>query len=280
MSAATAIGMVSESLRNLLLGEMSLIPAVNVTILAPDESGGDRRLNLFLYKVQENPALKNQDWQVKRGEPERLVPPPLSLNLFYLLTPYATNDPQTGNATAHQMLGDAMRVFYENPILPEDYLALPLQGAREQIKIMPNSLNLEELSQIWGTFTRPFRLSVPYEVSVVQLDALPKQERPMARRVRYVGVPKVTSDRLPVVEELTPLQGAAGTVLAFRGQHLAGWKAYVSLSGRLLVEGVEIDGDHFQITLPPATELAPGFYEIRVDVSHLFRRLFWFEVTP
>lgn len=87
MSASTAIGMVSESLRNLLVGEMTLSPPVNVTILAPDESGGDRRINLFLYKVQENPSLKNLDWQVKRGEPTRLVPPPLSLNLFYLMTP-------------------------------------------------------------------------------------------------------------------------------------------------------------------------------------------------
>lgn len=47
MSASTAIGMVSESLRNLLVGEMTLSPPVNVTILAPDESGGDRRINLF-----------------------------------------------------------------------------------------------------------------------------------------------------------------------------------------------------------------------------------------
>ena len=43
MSASTAIGMVSESLRNLLTGEMVFMPAVKVTVLAPDEAGGDRR---------------------------------------------------------------------------------------------------------------------------------------------------------------------------------------------------------------------------------------------
>ena len=58
MSASTAIGMVSESLRNLLVGEMTLGSAVNVTILAPDEASGERRINLFLYKVQENPFLQ------------------------------------------------------------------------------------------------------------------------------------------------------------------------------------------------------------------------------
>ena len=37
MSASTAIGMVSASLRNLLFHEMKLAPAVDVTVLAPDE---------------------------------------------------------------------------------------------------------------------------------------------------------------------------------------------------------------------------------------------------
>ena len=50
MSVSTAIGMVSESLQNLLRGEMEF--TTKVTILAPDEGGGDRRINLFLYKVQ------------------------------------------------------------------------------------------------------------------------------------------------------------------------------------------------------------------------------------
>jgi len=191
MSTSTAIGMVSESLRNLLRSEMGLTPEIEVTILAPDESAPARRINLFLYKVQESPTLQNMDWQVKRDDPSQLVPPPLSLNLFYLLTPYAQNDPQTGNSTAHEILGEAMRVFYENPVVPNEYLGADLQEAREQIKIMLNTLDLDELSRVWHTFTQPFRLSVTYEVSVVQLDMLSESEQAMAKRVKRIGVPKV-----------------------------------------------------------------------------------------
>ena len=278
MSASTAIGMVSESLRNLLVGEMTLTPTVNVTILAPDETHGARRINLFLYKVQENPHLKNMDWQVKRGEPTQLVPPPLSLNLFYLMTPYAKNDPQTGNATAHEILGEAMRVFYENPIVPQDYLVDGLQDAREQIKIMQNTLDLEELSQIWGTFTEPFRLSVLYEVSVVQLDMLPESERVMAKRVRQIGVPDVRAPfKPPVVDKIDPTSGPAGTSITFYGEHLAGWRAYVRVMGRQIVDAQELTEDTFVVTLPD--DLPPGFHEIQVDISHLFRRTFFFEVT-
>ena len=211
MSASTAIGMVSESLRNLLLGEMALGSTVNVTILAPDETGGERRINLFLYKVQESPFLRNMDWQVKRGSPDRLVPPPLSLNLSYLMTAYARNDSQTGNTAAHEILGEAMRVLYENPILPKDYLVTGLKNSREQIKIVQNTLDPEELSHIWNTFTQPFRLSVLYQVSVVQLDMLSESEQVMAKRVRTIGVPDIRAPFCPpVVNGIEPISGAGG----------------------------------------------------------------------
>jgi hypothetical protein len=278
MSASTAIGMASESLRDLLVGEMRLAPAVPVTVLAPDEQGGERRINLFLYKVQENPVLKNLDWQVKRGAPAQLVPPPLSLNLFYLMTPYATNDLQTGNAVAHEILGEAMRVFHEHPIVPPEHLADGLKDAREQINIMLNTVNVDELSQVWHTFTQPFRLSVLYEISVVQLDMLPASERPMAPRVRQVGVPDVRAPfQPPVVHHIEPVSGQAGMAITIHGQHLAGWRASVRIMERPIVDGQEITGDVLTVTIPG--DVPPGFHAIRVDISHLYRRTFFFEVA-
>lgn len=278
MSKATAIGMVSESLQTLLMKKMELEPSVDVTILAPDEAGKETRVNLFLYKVQENPFLKNQDWRVKPGDPTKLVPPPLSLNLFYLMTSYAKNDSQTGNSTAHAILGEAMRVFYENPIVPQDYLVEELKNAREQIKIMQNTLDVEELSRVWSTFTQPFRLSVLYGVSVVQLDMLSKSEQTMAKRVRQIGVPEVRVPfSPPEVENLEPTNGVAGTVITFHGKNLAGWKANVKVMRQLIADSVGLAQDNFNVTLP--TNLTRGFHEIRVDISHLFRRTFFFEVT-
>ena len=276
MSASTAIGMVSESLRNLLVGEMTLAPPVDVTLLAPDETGGDRRINLFLYRVLENPALKNADWQVKPDEPSRIVAPPLSLNLYYLMTPYAQNDPLTGNATAHEMLGEAMRVFHEHAVVPQSALVQGLHGAAEQIKIMLNPLDPDELGRVWSTFSQPFRLSVMYEVSVVQLEL--QGERPMSKRVQMTGVPDVRAPfRPPVVEQLTPLNGPIGTQITVSGQHLAGWRASLSISGNRIIDSTVLTGNTMTATIP--TGLAPGFHEIQVDVAHLHRRVFFFEVS-
>ena len=278
MSVATAIGMVSQSLQNLLIGEMTLGTDVGVTILAPDEGGGTKRINLFLYKVQENSFLKNMEWQVNPVDPAKLVPPPLSLNLFYLMTAYAPNDPATGNSTAHEYLGEAMRAFYENPIVPEDYLVEGLKDAREQIKIMLNTLDMEELSQVWNTFTQPFRLSALYAVSVVQLDMLSESEKTIAKRVRQIGVPDVRAPfNPPIVEKLEPISGPVGTVITFHGKNLSDWKAYVTLMRRQIIDGVKITANSFTMTIP--ANLPKGFHEIRVDISHLFRRIFFFEVT-
>ncbi|SCL34932.1 Protein of unknown function [Micromonospora rhizosphaerae] len=279
MSASTAIGMVSASLRNLLRGEMNLTPAVDVTVLAPDETAGPRRINLFLYKITENAFLKNQDWTLRPGTPPQLVDAPLSLNLFYLVTPYAQNDPVTGNATAHQILGEAMRVFHEHPTVPAEHLEPGLADARERVQIAGYAPDPEELSRIWTTFSQPFRLSVLYQVSTVQLDRSPDSARPVPRRVRRIGVPDVRAPwRPPAVTAMTPAAGPPGTVLTFTGQHLTGWRADVVAGDRHVLTGEPLDGDTFTATLPDG--LAAGFHEVRVDVSALFRRTFVVEVTP
>ncbi|HZF20334.1 MAG TPA: DUF4255 domain-containing protein [Burkholderiales bacterium] len=278
MSASSAIGMVGESLRNLLVGEMKITPSAEVTLLGPDESAGARRVNLFLYRVQENPFLRNADWRVTSADPTRIGPPPLSINLFYLLTPYATNDLQTGATPAHEILGEAMRVFYENAIVPNQYLVDGLKDAPEQIKIMQHALDLDELSQVWSTFKQPFRLSVLYEISVVQVDQAPASERPIPQRVRQIGVPEVDAPFVPpVVDRLQPPAGPSATVLTLSGSHLTGWRAYVTMSGRTLADGLALSADQFTVTVP--ADLPVGFHQLRVDVSHLFARTFFFEKT-
>lgn len=278
MSAGTAIGMVSESLRDMLVAEMTLAPAVNVTVLSPNELGGDRRVNLFLYKVTENPYLKNLDWQVRPGNPNRLVPPPLSLNLSYVLTAYAANDPLTGNSTSHEILGEAMRVFYENPVIPPAHLVAGLDAAQEEIRVIHSPLDLDEISRIWSTFTQPYRTSAMYEVSVVQIDMLPASQPVLPKRVRQVGVPDVQAPfRPPLVTAMNPSTGPPGTVVTFSGQHLAGWHADVRVTGQTVLDNVELTGNAFTATVPAA--LDPGFHEVRVDVSRLFRVVFFFEAT-
>src|SRR5262245_38073072 len=104
MSNFQAIGAVSETLRALLEDRMELptdaVGSFVVTIGPPrsdiqnqPEAAESPRVNLFLYKISENGALKNQEIP-GHGNPGTYGFPPLSLSLYYLLTAYGTREEQ------------------------------------------------------------------------------------------------------------------------------------------------------------------------------------------
>jgi len=279
MTAPTALALVSESLRNLLIGEMSIVPAVPVTVLPPDEAAGNRRINLFLYKTALNTALRNLDWRVKPGDSTRLIAPPLSLNLTYMMTASAPNDAVTGETAAQELLGDAMRVFHQFPVVPAIHLADDLQTASEEIRIVLENPDIQELTSVWTTFGQPYRLAVIYQVSVVQIDPSSASERPMAKRVTHVGVPEIRAPFTPPdLAAIAPIAGPAGTLITVTGTAIDGWRAYATMSGRTIADAQPITGTAFTLGVPAG--LAPGIHELRIDVSRLLRKTFFFEVTP
>jgi hypothetical protein len=143
------------------------------------------------------------------------------------------------------------------------------------LQIAGYALDPEELSRIWTTFSQPFRLSVLYEVSTVQLDRA-DGGRPVPERVRRVGVPDVrTSYQRPVVLDMSPVTAAPGGTLTFAGLHLEGWRVEVTISERAVAAGDPQD-DSFAVTVPAG--LAPGFHDVRVDIASIFRRTFLLEV--
>jgi hypothetical protein len=267
------IGLVSESLKNLLEAEMS--PATKVTLLSPAEtSAHQKRVNLFLYRVVPNPHLYNRDFQPKPGAPNVLQHPPLALNLFYLLTPFALLDPETGDANAHAVMGEAMRVLHENPIVPPSALEAPL--TRSQIKITLHTSETEELSKVWTALEKDLRLSAIYEVSFVDIFA--KREQPLGPRVERTLLTVNALDKRPSISGFEPRSGSAGSVVTIAGTDLAGWTATVRIGGQLVLNRALIATTNVvEATVPT---LAPGIYELDADVSGLARFTSSFEVTP
>jgi hypothetical protein len=162
-----------------------------VTLLPPGDSLPTASgVNLYLYRVLESPFTKNQPWPGDRTTPASNLPA-LGLQLFYLLTPLGTrpddNSFQLGD-DAHTMLGSAMIALHENPILNNVHIpplgsspgfdadtVLPpfLLNSYEQIKIILAPIGIDELSKIWATINQPYRLSVAYEISLVELTPTP-----------------------------------------------------------------------------------------------------------
>lgn len=267
------IGLISESLRNLLKAEMT--PNTEVTLLSPaDTSSQQKRINLFLYRVTPNPFLNNRDWLPKPGAPGQLMQAPIAVNLYYLLTAYAQLDPQTGLADAHSLMAEAMRVLHEHPIISQAFLENGLEQG--EVKVTLHATDVEELSKVWTALNKEYRLSAVYEVAYAEIPA--RRERPMPPRPKVVDLDVVATTRRPVVLGMQPRAGATGTVLQFTGEDLRGWKATVRIGGAFALRDQPPASD-VAFSAPVPADLAPGVYEVVADVGGLTQFRGAFEVT-
>ncbi|NCC33663.1 MAG: DUF4255 domain-containing protein, partial [Chloroflexia bacterium] len=211
MSDFRAIAGVSATLRTLLQDRMELPAGLNGGTTPPPIAIGTpllssqqlpdalepeaARLNLFLFQVSEHPQLRNRDLP-GRGSGLDYGKPPLSLTLNFMLTAYGS-DVSAGSAidetVAQYLLGSAMRVFHDYAIITpqlqtvrEPYgqpiLHESLRGSAESIKLCLAPMTLEDLTKIWTALTIPYRMSVAYTVSVVQIES-----RAVRRYPRLVG---------------------------------------------------------------------------------------------
>ena len=181
MSDSTAIGDVTQSLFNLLTNEQDSLDPFGVSLVSPaDETIDDTRpkINIYLFRIEENPFAKNRDWQAAGSDVLRKVP--LSLNLFYVLTPYARKQED-----GHRVLGEAMRILYDNAIIEPTLLNGSLKSTADALKVDLCSFNLEDLTRVWNAFSKPYQLSVCYQVRIVFIDSA--IERKVTRVIEKEG---------------------------------------------------------------------------------------------
>lgn len=125
MSDFSGIAGVTRTLVRLLDDRMREIATVTVTAAPPGSTPqgvAGSRLNVFLYRVQQDPTLRNQDLPAA-APPLAFGRPPLSLDLCYLV--HAEGADPADDAAAHRVLGDAMLVLHEVPIVTASLLRSP-----------------------------------------------------------------------------------------------------------------------------------------------------------
>ena len=167
---------VGETLIELLKENMKdLITPDSIMLISPgDIEGNDNvRLSLFLYQVTENAHMKNQEMQ--NISSTRLTYPPLSLDLFYMLTSHPSTgiqDKTERTKEEHSVLGRAMQILNDNSILKDSALRGSLAENNEELHMTLTTLNLDDMTKIWTTFQdKLFRPSLCYLVTPVEIDS-------------------------------------------------------------------------------------------------------------
>jgi hypothetical protein len=184
MSNHLAIAAVTAALQNLLFRALQgENPGVRVTAKPLDQArhgDGPNQVNLFLYEVRHNAALRNQELP-RQGRPGESAPLPLAINLHYLLTIYSQGD---DGAESHKLLGKAMLALHDHAVLSPSEIrdALPgndLHQQTERVRITPEPLALEEMSKLWNNAQAQYRLSVGYQVSALLIESTRPARAPL-----------------------------------------------------------------------------------------------------
>jgi len=274
MSTALAIAGVTAVLRDLLNDGMinrnvSAVVGATVSVRAgppdrvnPATGPEPTLLNLFMHQATPNAAWRNHGLPSHdRGGRQRLSNPPLALDLHYLVSAYGAED-----LHAEILLGYAMQLFHENPVLGREAIrtalspspgtgaVLPpalralaecgLADQYEQIRITPATQDTEAVSRLWSALQANYRPSAAYQVSVVLIEATRATRSPLPVLTRgRVEPPDMREPGVMVQASLVSPLPTVQRVLGLDDEPAA------RLGDPIVLEGLNLDGSAREVLL-------------------------------
>ena len=177
----------SETLRAILddpslSGPFPELAAAQVVFDRPSEQfqPAQSTLDLFLYDVRENRALRSNEPLVERRGGEALIRrPPLRVACTYLLTAWAVGGAEPV-LQEQRLLSQALQVLSRYPTIPQGFLRGSLVGQEPPlplVKAQPDGL--KEPSEFWTAIGNKLRPSLTLTATIA-LDVFPEETAPLA----------------------------------------------------------------------------------------------------
>jgi len=266
MSNYLAVATVTATLQRELQSAIGIdVPGATATTVRPDAPGHgvpEVGVNIFLYEIAPNAAVRNRDLPTRSGNGQTAVQrPAVALDLHYLLSFYGDDD-----LGAQRVLGSVARHLHSQPLLTRKMIQDAIQAhsflatsnladAVDFIRFSPLSLSLEELSKLWSVFFQTtYALSAAYRASLVFIEeelapvtALPVRERQVF----------VVPFQQPLIENVDPQIIPSGAILTIHGQNLRGDETKLKFGDTLVTPAsADVTNEQIKVALPPA--LRPG----------------------
>jgi hypothetical protein len=303
VSTALGISAVTAVLEKMLYGvfhDPSLsLGNVTVTAVAPDivqsnlgsSASGQRQVNLFLHQVTPNGSWRNVGLpSLGVDGSTRQTNPPLALDLHYLLTSYGATD-----CEAEALLGLAVQLLHENPVLTRSEIQtnlsnlsglaldsslaglLPSCGLADQIeliKITPSILGREEMAWLWTALKADYRLTFPFQATVVLIQARNPSQAALPVASRNVAV---QAGLLPSITSVVPPDGQAvacqGDSVTIKGDSLGSTIGIFLSNAHLgiqhpIIAPTQVGASSVQFQVPnDPTGLPAGVYSLSIQVQ-------------
>jgi hypothetical protein len=142
---------------------------MRVYLNTPAEMATRSGLSVWLYRVARDDVTLNRRPERINMTLTRRVPLPVRLN--YLLTPITHSQEDDAPETELAILGKVLQCFHDHPQLYGTDLRDDFQGTDQVVTVRLEGLSLEELTRVWDALESPYRTSVSYEVTVIDVDA-------------------------------------------------------------------------------------------------------------
>jgi hypothetical protein len=187
MAGYFAIAAISAALQSLLLdarapefsgAQVEILQIPDFQKPKPVEEG----ISILLYRVAVSSVPRTLSSRFD-SQGRRLLPP-LPVDLYYLFTPWGRTA-----VMQQRLLGWLMRTLEDLPALHADLLnhyggAVKLFGDGETVKLIPETLALQDLSNLWDVLKPHAHVSAAYVARMVYLETLlqPVEGEPVQTR--------------------------------------------------------------------------------------------------
>lgn len=179
MADYTALVEAGSALVELLREELTPEPIGNrdlIALCSPHESENNQ-LTLYLYQVEEDTQGVPVGYYQVSENVQRIRP--ARYNLRFLVTAHSKAPVQLRQADQYRMIGAALQVLKDHPVLDAKYLTGSLAEQEAVVNIVLEKTTMDQLLKIWNNNTDHYKLSFVVLLSNVEIDS--RRERRFSR---------------------------------------------------------------------------------------------------
>lgn len=179
MADYTALVEAGSALVEMLRDNLTPEPIGNrelIALCSPHESENNQ-LTLYLYHTEEDTqGVQSGYYQVSR-DLERIRP--TRYNLRFLVTAHSKAPAQMKEADQYRMVGAALQVLKDHPVIDQQYLSGSLAEQNAQIHVVLEKTTQDQLLKVWNNTSSAYKLSFVVLLTGVEIDS--KRERRFTR---------------------------------------------------------------------------------------------------
>ena len=179
MADYTALVEAGSALVELLREELTPEPIGDrelIALCSPHESENNQ-LTLYLYQVEEDTQGVPVGYYQVSENVQRIRP--ARYNLRFLVTAHSKAPVQLRQADQYRMIGAALQVLKDHPVLDARYLTGSLAEQEAVVNIVLEKTTMDQLLKIWNNNSNAYKLSFVVALTNVEIDS--RRERRFSR---------------------------------------------------------------------------------------------------